>query len=136
MRRLGLTRFVSTRSFSAADHNRPSAWPFFVTKHRLFAIFAVFSPAEEYIAVMARMARTRNGVVELSPEVGGPANALKFSINLSAELGSELRRIAFEERVSESSVIEISLRQLFRRVSPDRLGVFLKQNGACLRRRS
>lgn len=85
---------------------------------------------------MARVARSRNGTVDLRPEVGGPANALKFSINLSAEVGSELRRIAFEERVSESSVIEIALRHLFRKVSSDRLGVFLKQSGACLRRRS
>lgn len=85
---------------------------------------------------MARVARSRNGSVDLSPEIGGPANAFKFSINLSSEVGSELRRIAFEERVSESSVIEISLRHLFRKVSSERLGVFLKQNGACLRRRS
>lgn len=82
------------------------------------------------------MVRSRNIAVDLSPEIGGPANALKFSINLSSEVGSELRRIAFEERVSESSIIEIALRHLFRRVSSDRLGVFLKQNGACLRRRS
>lgn len=72
----------------------------------------------------------------MSSQIGGPANALKFSINLSSQVGSELRRIAFEERVSESSVIEIALRQLFRKVSTDRLGPFLKQNGACLRRRS
>lgn len=85
---------------------------------------------------MARVARSRNGPAELGPEIGGPSNALKFSINLSSDVGSELRRIAFEERVSESSVIEIALRQLLRRVSSERLGVFLKQNGACLRRRS
>lgn len=85
---------------------------------------------------MAQVARRRNGGPELSQEIGGPANALKFSINLSADVGSELRRIAFEERVSESSVIEIALRHLFRRVTSDRIGVFLKQNGACLRRSS
>lgn len=83
---------------------------------------------------MAPVVRSRNVAVDLSPEVGGPVNALKFSINLSSEVGSELRRIAFEERVSESSIIEIALRHLFRKVSSDRLGVFLKQNGACLRR--
>jgi hypothetical protein len=72
----------------------------------------------------------------IASEVGTPANALKFSVNLSSDVGSELKRIAFEHRVSESSVIEIALRQLFRRVSSDRLGAFLRQNGACLRRRS
>lgn len=85
---------------------------------------------------MARVVRARSEAAELRPEIGGPANALKFSINLSSEVGSELRRVAFEERVSESSVIEVALRQLFRRVSSERLGIFLKQNGACLRRRS
>lgn len=84
---------------------------------------------------MAQVARRRNGTPELAQEIGGPANALKFSINLSADVGSELRRIAFEERVSESSIIEIGLRHLLRRVTPDRIGAFLKQNGACLRRR-
>ena len=72
----------------------------------------------------------------IAPEVGTPANALKFSVNLASDIGSELKRIAFENRVSESSVIEIALRQLFRKVTTDRLGAFLRQNGACLRRRS
>jgi len=84
---------------------------------------------------MARM-QTPRVLTALSPEVGAPSNALKFSVNLSSEIGNELKRIAFDNRVSESSVIEIALRQLFRRVSPDRLGGFLRQNGACLRRRS
>jgi hypothetical protein len=81
------------------------------------------------------MTRRRTGA-DLRAEIGGPANALKFSINLSSEVGAELRRTAFEERVSESSVIEIALRNLFRKVPPERIGTFLKQNGACLRRRS
>ncbi len=85
---------------------------------------------------MARIARGRTLAAELQPEIGECTNALKFSINISADVGAELRRIAFEERVSESSIIEIALRQLFRKVSTDRLGMFLKQNGACLRRRS
>lgn len=73
---------------------------------------------------------------QIGAEVGTPENALKFSVNLSADVGSELKRSAFEHRVSESSVIEVALRQLFRRVSAERLGPFLRQNGACLRRRS
>lgn len=72
----------------------------------------------------------------LSPRVGSAAKALKFSVNLSDDVGNELRRTAFENRVSESSVIEVALRQLFGRVSKERLGTFLAQNGACLRRRS
>jgi len=83
------------------------------------------------------MPRINNLLVkELGAELGASSNAAKFSVNMSSEVGSELRRTAFKERVSESSIIEIALRQLFRRVSPERLGAFLKQNGACLRRRS
>jgi hypothetical protein len=86
---------------------------------------------------MIPLSAKRGGAVkELEPEVGSPANALKFSVNLSADVGEELKRIAYEQRVSESSVIEIALRQLFRRVSPEQLGAFLKENGACLRRRA
>lgn len=72
----------------------------------------------------------------LPAEVGTPSNALKFSVNLSNDVGNELKRTAYEYRVSESSVIEIALRQLFRHVSSESLGTFLKENGACLRRRS
>lgn len=85
---------------------------------------------------MARVIVSRDGAREFKPEIGGSANALKFSINLSSDIGAELRRIAFEQRVSESSVIEIALRHMFRKISSERLGNFLKQNGACLRRRS
>jgi hypothetical protein len=70
------------------------------------------------------------------PARGGAANAVKFSVNISSDVGLELKRIAFDNRVSESSVIEIALRQLFGRVSKERLGMFLRQNGACLRRRA
>jgi hypothetical protein len=86
--------------------------------------------------IRGSLARIGGSAGSLNAEVGSPNNALKFSVNLSADVGSELKRIAYEQRVSESSVIEIALRQLFRRVSPERLGAFLKQNGACLRRRS
>jgi hypothetical protein len=72
----------------------------------------------------------------LSPRIGDSQNAQRFTVNLSAEVSSELRDRANEHRVSESSIVEIALRQLFRRVSAPALGVFLRDNGACLRRRS
>ena len=72
----------------------------------------------------------------LSAELGATREAMKLSVNLSREAAAGLKRVAFEQQVSESSIIEIALRQLFRRVSPERLGTFLKENGACLRRRS
>ncbi|MFN2449029.1 MAG: hypothetical protein ABR508_04440 [Candidatus Baltobacteraceae bacterium] len=83
------------------------------------------------------MATRINGAQRASvSRIGTSANAVKFSVNISGEIGNDLKRVAFDNRVSESSVIEIALRQLFGRVSKERLGVFLRQNGACLRRRS
>lgn len=73
---------------------------------------------------------------QIDAEVGTPVNAHRFTVNISDDVSSELRRIAFDQRVSESSVIEIALRQLFRRVPSEALGAFLRQHGACLRRRS
>lgn len=85
---------------------------------------------------MPRQSRSTilNGV--LSPEIGAAANAMRFTVNISQDVGDQLKEIAFENRVSESSIIEVALRQLFRRVTPPALGAFLRQNGACLRRRS
>jgi hypothetical protein len=74
--------------------------------------------------------------VRLVPSSGTPANALKFSINLTTSVGSELKRIAFDNRLSESSIVEVALIQLFARVSPEVLGTFLRRNGACLRRKA
>jgi hypothetical protein len=72
---------------------------------------------------------------ELSPRSGDLQNAQRFTVNISAEVGEELRNIAFTHRVSESSIVEIALRQLFRRVNAAALGTFLRDHGACLRRR-
>lgn len=85
---------------------------------------------------MPRQTRSTTLQVELSPEIGAAANAMRFTVNISQDVGDQLKEIAFANRVSESSVIEVALRQLFRRVTPSALGAFLRQNGACLRRRS
>jgi hypothetical protein len=84
--------------------------------------------------MMQRNSRQSNAA--LSAAVGEAANAMRFTVNLSEDVAKELRRIAFDNRVSESSIIEIALRQLIRRVTPNALGAFLRQNGACLRRRA
>jgi hypothetical protein len=79
---------------------------------------------------------SRESAVQFSPIVGGAANAARFTVNISADVARQLRQIAFDHRVSESSIIEIALRQLLRHVNPAALGSFLRQNGACLRRRA
>jgi len=62
------------------------------------------------------------------------AAAQKLSVNVSADVGEQLKRAAFSNRVSESSIVEIALRHLFERVPEGRMGLFLRQRGACLRR--
>ena len=61
--------------------------------------------------------------------------AMKFSLNLPVALGTKLKQVAFDQRLSESSVVEVALEHLFSRIAPDVLGAFLRQNGACLRRK-
>jgi len=78
---------------------------------------------------------SRDNTEPLSPLVGRARNAARFTVNIAEDVAGQLREIAFEHRVSESSVIEIALRHLLRRVSPAGIGAFLHQNGACLRRR-
>jgi hypothetical protein len=72
---------------------------------------------------------------EVSTRVGSATNAQRITVNLSAEISDHLREIADRCRVSESSVVEIALRQLFRRINPLALAAFLHEQGACLRRR-
>jgi predicted transcriptional regulator len=65
----------------------------------------------------------------------GDGQAVKLSVNVSAEIGGRLRRLAFDERLSESSIVEIALSQLFGKILNDSaLGRFLRDHGATLRR--
>lgn len=58
----------------------------------------------------------------------------KLSINLSDTVAQRLRRMAFDHSVSESSIIEVALKELFRSAPAAQLGDFLKRRGANLRR--
>jgi hypothetical protein len=81
------------------------------------------------------MNHAQRAIPELSAQIGEPGNAQRVTVNLSGEVGESLRGIARQCSVSESSIVEIALRQLFRRVSPAALGTFLREQGGCLRRR-
>jgi hypothetical protein len=82
-----------------------------------------------------RNRREQRGAGVLSERVGAPADAQRFTVNIAVDVAEELRAVAARHRVSESSVVEIALRQLLRRVAPSALGTFLREHGACLRRR-
>jgi len=60
---------------------------------------------------------------------------VKLSVNVSEEIGSRLRQIAFDQRLSESSIVEVALGLLFRRSDGPSLGTVLRQHGATLRRK-
>ncbi|HEY4432926.1 MAG TPA: hypothetical protein VGM99_00870 [Candidatus Cybelea sp.] len=79
-----------------------------------------------------RDGRTGSSISEI---IGTPADAQRFTVNIAGEVAEELRSIAAKHRVSESSVVEISLRRLFARIAPATMGSFLHEHGACLRRR-
>jgi hypothetical protein len=61
--------------------------------------------------------------------------AVKLSVNVSEEIGTRLRQVAFEQRLSESSIVEVALGLLFRRSDGPLLGTVLRQHGATLRRK-
>ncbi len=69
----------------------------------------------------------------VSSRVGEPGDQ-RITVNLSNDIGEHLHAIAERCRVSESSIVEIALRQLIRRVGLPSLETFLRENGACLRR--
>lgn len=68
------------------------------------------------------------------PTGGALGNAVKLSVNVTRATGMRLRRIAFDERVSESSIVEIALDGLFADRTDAQLGTYLRENGASLRR--
>ena len=60
----------------------------------------------------------------------------KLSANVSSSVAQRLRRVAFEGRISESSIIELALSRLFTEHHSDEVLVeVLQKGGATLRRR-
>jgi predicted transcriptional regulator len=65
---------------------------------------------------------------------GSSSGSVKLSVNVSSDVGHRLRDIAYTERLSESSIVQIALRQMFERTTNAEIGDFLRENGASLRR--
>ena len=65
---------------------------------------------------------------------GSTDSSVKLSVNVSSDVGQRLRRIAFEERLSESSIVQIALSLMFDRTTEASVGEFLREQGASLRR--
>lgn len=58
----------------------------------------------------------------------------KMSINVSAALGTRVRKLAFDADISESSIVETALRKFIDAKSDEELKRKLKREGASLRR--
>jgi hypothetical protein len=71
----------------------------------------------------------RRSLAPISPDL------VKLSVNVSGEIGTRLREVAFQQRLSESSIVEVALGLLFRRSDGPSLGSVLRQHGATLRRK-
>jgi len=60
---------------------------------------------------------------------------VKLSVNVSAEQGERVRTLAFEQHVSESSIVQVALQLLFSRGNDALVGALLREKGATLRRK-
>jgi hypothetical protein len=74
-----------------------------------------------------------DGAVTGAPDLN--ASTVKLSVNVSEDVGQRLRQVAFEQRLSESSIVEVALGLLFKRSDAQSLGMLLRQQGATLRRK-
>ena len=82
---------------------------------------------------MARRLTAPSAKPRVDPSVA--SSTLKLSVNVSEEIGLRLRQVAFEHRLSESSIVEVALGLLFRKSDGPSIGAVLRQHGATLRRK-
>lgn len=82
----------------------------------------------------SRMKLKAKGTEQVAGRTIAVSGAVKLSVNVSNDIGSRLRKIAFDERLSESSIVEISLDMLFAKSTDAQIGKFLRERGASLRR--
>ena len=59
----------------------------------------------------------------------------KLSANVDADLFERLRELAYVQRISESSIVDLALRRFFALGDDDALGAILHEAGATLRRK-
>jgi hypothetical protein len=62
-------------------------------------------------------------------------STMKLSINVAEDLGARLRRLAFDLRVSESSIVEVALGILYETGEDTEIAEILRSRGASLRRK-
>jgi len=83
--------------------------------------------------------KAKDAAAAIGADAGTARKPLKLSTvshTLDAEIAERLRHFAFRERISESAVIEFSLRAFFEGGDDTVLGKELRDRGAGLRRKS
>jgi hypothetical protein len=73
--------------------------------------------------------------LELQPVSEPKGQRDKISVNVGHDISERLRSIAYSNRLSESSIVEVALTMFFARGDDELLGAILKQLGATLRRK-
>lgn len=64
---------------------------------------------------------------------GSKPKRAKLSVNVNHRTSERLRNIAYQHRLSESSIVEIALKALFAEGDDTQIGTLLRQLGATLR---
>jgi hypothetical protein len=85
---------------------------------------------------MPRITKNGSATVRRAAPAKAVPSAQKLSVNVSGDIAKRLKRLAFEQQLSESSIVEVALQLLFGRSSDATLGTQLREHGATLRRRS
>jgi hypothetical protein len=83
--------------------------------------------------VSATIEGTESREVQEASEPKGQRD--KISVNVGHDISERLRSLAYSNRLSESSIVEVALTMFFARGDDELLGAILKQLGATLRRK-
>ena len=74
------------------------------------------------------------GIVEVAGRLHIAERPARRHGGMADEIGDRLRRLAFERRVSESSIVEVALQALYADRDDVALAEVLREGGATLRR--
>ncbi|MDQ6929047.1 MAG: ribbon-helix-helix protein, CopG family [Candidatus Eremiobacteraeota bacterium] len=80
------------------------------------------------------MQEFHGGIVQRR-EDGQGLSLTRLSVTIEDELGDRVKRLAFEQGISVSSLIEVALERFIDGKTNDQLGRAAKRSGASLRRR-
>lgn len=78
-------------------------------------------------------------ITAITEELPAPlmrSKMMKLSLNVDREMGEKIRTLAFNCRLSESSIVDVALTLLVEGKNDEEIEQVLLANGACLRRKT